>query len=164
MTMNLELGPDVNANLARLPIPAGKRFVIEDVSAVTFEPAGQRLLLDLMTPADDGCGFEDVHNVVLISHRLFGGLEWSTGHEKTTIFANESVQTNPGPRSGLNVIVTVWRSGMTGTARVRVTLSGYVEDLPRTGGTLAFVGESGARAVPVQKLESGQGDFSSPGR
>ena len=29
MSVNLELGPDLNANVARLPIPAGKRFVIE---------------------------------------------------------------------------------------------------------------------------------------
>ncbi len=136
MSVNLELRPDVNANLARLPIPAGKRFVIEDVSAVTFQPAGQRLLLDFATPADDGCSFEDVHKVILISHGIFGGLEWSTGHERTMIVADESVQTNPGPRSGLDVVVTAWRSGMTGSAEVRVTFSGYVEDLPPTGGLL----------------------------
>jgi hypothetical protein len=130
MSVNLELRPDVNANLARLPIPAGKRFVIEDVSAVTFQPAGQRLLLDFTTPADDGCSFEDVHNVVLISQGIFGGSEWSTAHERVMIFADESVQTNPGPQSGLDLIVTVWRSGMIGSAGVRVTFSGYIEDLP----------------------------------
>ena len=95
MDVALELPPDVNGNLVRLPIPAGKRFVIDDVSAVTFQPTGQRLLLDFTTPADDGCSFEDVHNIVLTSQGIFGGLEWSTGHERTMIFADESVQTNP---------------------------------------------------------------------
>jgi hypothetical protein len=152
MSVNLELGPGLNANVARLPIPAGKRFVIEDVSAVTFQPAGQPLLLDFTTPADDGCSFEDVHNVVLISQRIFGGLEWSTGHERTLIFADESVQTNPGPLSGLGVTVTVWRSGIIGSASVRVTFSGYVEDLSAASHPSFSVFWNVPRQSPVRTL------------
>jgi hypothetical protein len=132
MDVNLEIRPGVNSDSARLPIPAGKRLVIEDVSAVTFQPEGQGLMLDFTTPADDGCSFEEVHSVVLISHGSFGGLERSTAHERTMIFADESVQTSPGPRSGLDITVILSRAGMVGSAGVRVTFSGYIEDLPRT--------------------------------
>ena len=70
-------------------------------------------------------GFE-IHNVVLLSQGEFNGLEVSVAHEKVVVFADEAV----GTTTGLYIEVQLARGSATGSAGVRVTFSGYVEDLP----------------------------------
>lgn len=129
--LNLHISPGGNADFVRVQIPAGKRLVVEDVSAVTFQPQGQGLLVNYTTGLNDLISVDgqdefEVHNLVLVSQGIFNGLERSVAHEKTLVFAEEV--------NGLGLIVNFSRGTMTGSAGARVTFSGYVEDLPATPG------------------------------
>jgi|SRR6266496_1639737 len=136
--VNLNIPEGANADSATLSIPAGKRLVIEDVSALTFQPQGQALLLDFTTAAEDlvganqSGGFEN-HDIALVSQGIFNGLERSVGHQKMLVFADESVQTPVSILRGLGVTVTLSRGTFLGSAGARVTFTGYVEDLPAIG-------------------------------
>jgi hypothetical protein len=137
MGVNVAIQPGATSSFARLPIPAATRLVIEDVSAVTSQPQGQPLFLKFTTAVDDALAvgdenaFED-HSLVLSAQGVFNGSERSTAHERTMIFADESVQTTSGTLSGLEIRVELARGGSIGTASVRITFSGYIEDLPGT--------------------------------
>ena len=141
--VNLSISPGGNSSIVTLPIPAGKRLVIEDVSALTFQPQGQGLLISFLTAVDDSVvsndpgtgdngGFEG-HDLVLVSQGMFNGLERSTAHEKMLVFADESVKTPSSTLSGIGVNVHLSRGTFDGSAGARVTFSGYVEDLPAPG-------------------------------
>jgi hypothetical protein len=127
--VNVLISPGGNADFTRIEIPAGKRLVIEDVSAVTFQPEGQGLLLNFVTGLEDlvavtGQDEFETHNVILVSQGLFNGLERSVAHQKMLVFAEQL--------SGVGIILQMSRGSVTGTAGARVTFSGYVEDLPTT--------------------------------
>jgi hypothetical protein len=136
--VNLTIPSGANADSATLSIPAGKRLVIEDVSAITFQPQGQSLLIDFTTALEDQVGSNDTggfenHDLVLVSQGIFNGLERSVGHQKMLVFADESVQTPFSILRGLGVIVNLSRGTLLGSAGARVTITGYVEDLPTSG-------------------------------
>jgi hypothetical protein len=59
MGVNVEITPRASSDSARLPIPTGKRFVIEDVSAITFQPAVLGVWLSFTTSLDDGLAVDD---------------------------------------------------------------------------------------------------------
>jgi hypothetical protein len=70
--VNLEIPVGANADGARVSIPAGKRLVIENVSALTFGPQGQGLLISYQTALQDLVGDNSVggfenHDIVLTS-------------------------------------------------------------------------------------------------
>src|SRR5829696_5025166 len=54
--VNLDISDGGNADFERLHIPVGKRLVIENVSALTFGPQGQGLLLNFTTCVQDTIG------------------------------------------------------------------------------------------------------------
>jgi hypothetical protein len=133
--VNLQIPDGANADSKNLDIPAGKRLVIENVSALTFGPQGQSLLINFTTAVQDIVGdnavggFEN-HDVVLTSQGIFNSLERMAANQNTLAFADEIVQTPNGILTGLDVIVNLSRGTFTGTAGARVTITGYVEDLP----------------------------------
>ena len=134
--VNLDSPAGANAGFARLTIPSGKRLVIENVSAVTFGPQGQGMLINFQTAMQDIVGDTDAggpfenHDLVLTSQGIFNGLERRTASQKVLVFADESIQTSNGPAGGIDVTVNLSRGGSNGSAGARVTFSGYVEDLP----------------------------------
>ena len=133
--VSLTIPDGANADSERLNIPVGKRLVIENVSALTFGPQGLGHLLNFTTSVQDTVGdnstggFEN-HDIVLTTQGLFNGLERLAANQNLLAFADESVQTPNGPLSGLDVIVNFSRGSLTGTSGVRVTITGYVEDVP----------------------------------
>ena len=134
--VNLTIPDGANAASDRVNVPAGKRLVIENVSALTFGPQGQGHLLNFTTCVQDTVGETSVpggfeaHDVVLTTQGLFNGLERLAANQNLLAFADESVQGPNGPLTGLDVIVNFSRASATGNSGVRVTLTGYVEDIP----------------------------------
>jgi hypothetical protein len=123
-----------NFETAFLPIPAGKRLVIENISAIARCPQGQRMELDFFTYFDNGDGAGDAlndvtfHRVALTEQGTFASLGTTvlTANHKVLVFADERIGTSHyqiGVRARINGIAA-------GTAQGQITFSGYLEDLP----------------------------------
>lgn len=123
-----------NFETAFLPIPAGKRLVIENISAVARCPQGQRMELDFFTYFDNGDGvgnsLTDVtfHRVALTEQGTFESLGTTvlTANHKVLVFADEQIGAahfQIGVRARISGIAA-------GTAQGQITFSGYLEDLP----------------------------------
>lgn len=119
---------------AFLPIPAGKRLVIENISAIARCPQGQRMELDFFTYFDNGDGVGDsltdimFHRVALTDQGTFESLGTTvlTANHKVLVFADERIGTTHfqiGIRARINGLAV-------GTAQGQITFSGYLEDLP----------------------------------
>jgi hypothetical protein len=133
--INLDIPSGANANSGRLNIPVGKRLIIENVSALTSGPQGLAHLLNFTTSVqniigDNSVGGFESHDVLLSSQGLFNGVERLAANQNLLAFADESVQTPNGTVSGLDVIVNFSRASLIGFSSVRVTITGYVEDVP----------------------------------
>jgi hypothetical protein len=115
-----------------LPIPAGKRLVIENISAVGRVPAGGRMEIRLDSYLDnngDGVGdLSDIvfHRIALIDQGTFDDMTVLTANHNVLIFADEQIGT-----SHFGVGVSVRMNGVSGTVQGQgqVTVSGYLEDL-----------------------------------
>ena len=119
------------ADTAHLPIPAGKRLVIENISAIARSPAGTRMTIQLYSYFDNGDGVGDsgditFHRIALTDQGTFNGVATSSANHKTLIFADEQIGT---AHFGVSLEVRL-DALATGSATGQVTLSGYVEDLP----------------------------------
>lgn len=123
-----------NFETAFLPIPAGKRLVIENISAIARCPQGQRMELDFFTYFDNGDGVGDsltditFHRVALTDQGTFESLGTTvlTANHKVLVFADERIGTTHfqiGIRARINGLAA-------GTAQGQITFSGYLEDLP----------------------------------
>jgi hypothetical protein len=119
---------------AFLPIPAGKRLIIENISAIARCPQGQRMELDFFTYFDNGDGVGDsltdvtFHRVALTEQGTFASLGTTvlTANHKVLVFADERIGTTHfqiGVRARIN-------GSASGTAQGQITFSGYLEDLP----------------------------------
>jgi hypothetical protein len=114
-----------------LPIPAGKRLVIENVSAVGRCPEGLRMELKYFTYFDNGDGVGDsnditFHRIVLADQGTFQGTAVSTANHSVLVFADELIGT-----SHFQIGVEVRLTGIaTQFAQGQITFSGYMEDLP----------------------------------
>ena len=114
-----------------LPIPAGKRLVIENVSAVGRCPEGLRMELKFFTYFDNGDGVGDIndvtfHRIVLTDQGTFQGSAVSTANHKVLVFADELIGT-----SHFQIGIEVRLTGVaTQVAQGQITFSGYMEDLP----------------------------------
>ena len=134
-SIDLDILPGKNSDLGNLYIPAGKRLVIESVSAVASGPVGQDLMVSVgsgSNHADEANGsevFQDL-DLLLASQGISGGTECLAGDQKVLIFADESVITDLSVLRGLGVSVELSRVVLSGSAAARVSLSGYLEDLP----------------------------------
>jgi hypothetical protein len=115
-----------------LAIPAGKRLVIENVSAIARCPEGQRMEINFFSYLDNnGDGVGDVaditfHRIALTDQGTFVGEAIFSANHKVLVFADEQIGT-----SHFQVGVSARLNGTaTGPAQAQVTFSGYVEDLP----------------------------------
>jgi hypothetical protein len=134
-SIDLDILPGEKADLGNLYIPAGKRLVIENVSAVASGPAGQDLIVSVGSgskyadEANENEGFPDL-DLVLASQGVSGDMESLAGDQRVLIFADESVITDLSILRGLGVSVELSRDVLSGSAAARVSFSGYLEDLP----------------------------------
>ena len=118
-----------------LPIPAGKRFVIENVSVITRCPEGLRMEVNFFCYIDNnGDGVGDIaditfHRIALIDQGVFDGTAIATANHQVLVFADEQIGTG--------------HYGVTAQARLnglpppnpaflqaQFTFSGYLEDIP----------------------------------
>ena len=117
-----------------LELPAGKRFVIENVSVITRSPEGMRMEVNFFSYIDrNGDGVGDVaditfNRVTLIDQGVFDGVSLATANHKVLVFADAEIGAG--------------RYGLTAQARLNAmppansftqaqfTFSGYLEDLP----------------------------------
>ena len=118
---------------AFMPIPAGKRLVIENISVVSRCAEGQRMEINYFTYMDngdststDGIAYITFHRVALTDQGTFDGVAIATANHKVLVFADEQIGTNHyqvGFQARLN-------GPLVGFAQAQITFSGYLEDLP----------------------------------
>jgi len=113
-----------------LPIPAGKRLVIENVSAVAKCPEGLRMEINFFCYLDNGDGvgdFGDItfHRIALTDQGTFNGTATSTANHRVLVFADEVIGT---AHFGLGISARLTGTA-TGFVQAQVTFSGYLEDL-----------------------------------
>jgi hypothetical protein len=106
-------------------IPAGKRVVIEFVTATAKLPSGQMIELDISTyvrwtKADGAVQEELVSHAFVPVNKVSGAKDWYVLSEATKIYAS----------GGTAIFLIATRSAATGVANVRVNISGYFEDAP----------------------------------
>ena len=128
--VNVPIGGSVASGF--LPIPAGKRLVIENVSAVGRCPEGLRMELKYWTYFDNGDGVGDglnditFHRIALTDQGTIVGSAVSTANHKVLVFADELIGTSHF-QIGIQVNLT---GSATQVAQGQITFSGYIEDLP----------------------------------
>jgi hypothetical protein len=115
-----------------MPIPAGKRLVIENISAIARTAPGQRVEMHYFTYMDndgDGVGgLEDItfHRITLSDQGTFGDMAIASANYKVLVFADELIGTTHyqvGFEARLNEYAAT-------PAHAQITFSGYLEDLP----------------------------------
>jgi hypothetical protein len=117
-----------------LPIPVGKRLVIENVSAIARSPEGMRMEINFYSYIDNnGDGVGDVsdivfHRIALTDQGTFDGTAIASANHQVLVFADEQIGTG-------HFGVTA-QARLNGTpspnafAQAQLTISGYLEDLP----------------------------------
>ena len=113
-------------------IPAGKRLVIENISAIARTDPGLHMLIDMFSYYDDGDGVGDsgditFHRIALTDQGTFAGHATATANHKVLIFADERIGTE---HFGLTLQVRLDGTPVGSTNQGQVTFSGYMEDLP----------------------------------
>jgi hypothetical protein len=118
-----------------LQIPAGKRLVIENISAIARSPEGLRMDVGFYSYMDSGEGpgldsiaYLSFHRITLTDQGTFPGMSIATANHKVLVFADEQI----GDQH-FQVGVTARLNGMApsgATSQAQVTFSGYLEDLP----------------------------------
>jgi hypothetical protein len=102
-----------------IPIPVGKRFVIENVSAEAEIPAGEKIVLFIQTRLDASSPNNSTpHFIALSDQGVFGTKSIFAANHKTLEFAV------------IQLSVTARPTFSSGTGSATVTLSGYLENLP----------------------------------
>jgi hypothetical protein len=118
-----------------LQIPAGKRLVIENVSAITRSPEGLRMEVNFFCYIDNnGDGVGDVadttfHRIALTDQGVFNGTAIASANHKVLVFADEQIGTG---HYGVVVQARLNGTYTPGPAAVQaqLTFSGYLEDIP----------------------------------
>jgi hypothetical protein len=118
---------------AFMPIPAGKRLVIENVSAIGRCPEGLRIEINFFSYLDNnGDGVGDIaditfHRIALTDQGTFNGTAISSANHKVLVFADEQIGSSHfqvGVQARLNGIASE-----NALVQAQVTFSGYIEDL-----------------------------------
>ena len=116
-----------------LDIPAGKRFVIENVSVITRSPEGMRMEVNFFSYIDrNGDNVGDIaditfHRVVLVDQGVFDGVQLAAANHNVLVFADEQIGTNH-----YKVVAQARLNGMppaNAFTQAQFTFSGYLEDL-----------------------------------
>ena len=117
-----------------VPIPAGKRLVIENISAVARTPQGIRMELRFQTSFDndDGVGNSldiTLHRITLTDQGYFpeDQQQVATANHKVLIFADEMID---GVHFPIALQTRLTGTFAPNTVQAQVTFSGWVEDLP----------------------------------
>jgi len=113
------LPPGAGGQNAAVAIPSGKRLVIEHASARGQVPAGQQIEYTLWTK---------LTTTSLLPHYLPVSQQYGVGLE--TVFIAGGPVRLYGDGDSASVYVRADRSLAQGTATVRLSLSGYLEDEP----------------------------------
>jgi hypothetical protein len=114
---NAELADGVNSELFELAqVPAGKRLVIEYVSATSVVPAGQRIVDFLVIVRQGNVGMG--HAVPIQFQGSAGVTDWLAAGEPTRLYAD----------AGTTVRAFLLRTDTSGQANVMVRISGYLVD------------------------------------
>ena len=120
------------ANTVHMNIPAGKRMVIENISAIGRTGPGIHMQIQLFSYLDNGDGVGDsnditFHRIALIHQGVFNGITTSAANHKVLVFADEQIGT---AHFTIALQVTLDAPATGGLNQGQVTLSGYLEDLP----------------------------------
>lgn len=118
-----------------LPIPAGKRFVIENVSVIARCPEGLRMEVNFFCYIDNnGDGVGDIaditfHRIALTDQGVFDGTAIASANHKVLVFADEQIGNG---HFGITAQARLNGSYTPGPAIVQAqfTFSGYLEDIP----------------------------------
>lgn len=121
-------------NSESIGIPAGKRFVIENVNAFNNRPSGLQISMQLLANMDsngDGQMTIDelgIFHIPLTDQITFSGSgsTESSGNHKVLIFADERI----GNGTQTITLFIALNGTATRVTQGVVTLSGYLEDLP----------------------------------
>jgi hypothetical protein len=119
-TINFNIEPGTTQNNVGITIPEGKRLVIEYVSARAQGPAGQKFIAQIqtsVTKAENPCG---VYWLVFFPQGTFSTIDVYTASQPMHIYADPA--TPPA-------LFVVTRTGITGTAFVEATISGYLVNI-----------------------------------
>ena len=117
-----------------LPIPEGKRLVIENVSVIGRVPEGMKLEVNFYTHMDnDGDGeggIEDIvfHRIPMLDQGVIDGTAISVFNQKVLVFADSKIG-----NVTYAVVAQARLNGMppaNSTSQVQFSISGYLEDLP----------------------------------
>jgi hypothetical protein len=117
--INVFAGGPSSSTETVIPIPTGKRLVIENVSADAEIPAGEKIVLSVVTRLDASTPSNSVSNFIVLSEQgVFGDKSIFAANHKTLEFA--AVQ--------LSVIARP--TFLSGTGFATVNLSGHRENVP----------------------------------
>ncbi len=116
-----------------LTVPAGKRLVIENVSAISRSPVGYRMEINFFSYIDgNGDGVADIaditfHRIALTDQGTFGDTAIASANHKVLVFADGTV----GTQNPQVVVQARMNAALVGTpfVQAQVTFSGYLEDL-----------------------------------
>ena len=113
-------------------IPAGKRLVIENVSAVARMPEGMKAEVNFYCHLDNGDGIGDVadisfHRIALTDQGYISPYQIASANHKVLVFADGLIGTT---QFGLTVQARLSGTAAPGAAQVQLTFSGYIEDVP----------------------------------
>jgi hypothetical protein len=100
-------------------VPSGKRLVIQHVSAEARMPTGQRLRVTLNTRLSGEPSARN-HFLMMAFQAVLGGLDVLTASQPIIAYADSNEQ----------IGVNVQRTASTGTATVKVTITGQLADRP----------------------------------
>lgn len=133
--LRTSVGPTANGNdISNVTIPAGKRMVIENISAVARIPEGFKVEAAFFTYFDsngDGVGdIQDItfHRIPFVDQGAFSGTQILAANHKVHVFADELIGQSHFPlglQARLNGIAPAGAF-----VQIQVTFSGYLEDLP----------------------------------
>ena len=137
-----------------LPIPAGKRLVIENISAISRIPAGLRMEMRFFTYLDNGDGQGGIaaitfHRIPLIDQGVFDGVAIASASYKALIFADSQIG-NQSYQVGVQARLNGSPNGS--FTQAQFTFSGYLEDLPAPQAPLREPGAN-VNAVPITEVD-----------